>query len=533
MSDERARDLARTAAGLAVGAGIALPASLQLWALAGGRPAGVALPSVDPAGDLGAALEAQLSEGERRQGAHYTPVDVADRIAELLLAVGNGPTTVVDPAAGGGALLLAAARRLVRLGASTALVARDLLWAADIEPLAAAVTEAAITLWSGGTAPAPGHVVVADTLIAGRGAWPDPPGRGFGAVVGNPPFQGQLGRGTVRSAARTAALRALFGAAAPAYVDTAALFLLVAIDLVGPGGRVAMVLPQSVVAARDAAGVREVVSARAALRELWAPPGSAFGARVHVCVPVLEVGARDEGGPWAGRLAEARGVPAIELVSGPTVAHLAAAVASFRQEYYALAGAVREGAGGANVAPLVTSGRIDVGCVDWDRPVRFAKQRWARPEVDLELARGTSPRVARWLDRVRRPKVVVASQTRVVEAAADRDGTWVPATPVLALVPHEPTDVDRLAAAVCAPPVAAWVAQRAAGTALSADAVRTSASLLLEIPLPPDAARWARATALLAEGDVGGFGRAATEMHRLPPSQADAVLAWWTRHRPR
>jgi hypothetical protein len=68
---------------------------------------------------------------------------------------------------------------------------------------------------------------------------------------------------------------------------------------------------------------------------------------------------------------------------------------------------------------------------------------------------------------------------------------------------------------------------RAAGTALSVDAVRVSAGLLLEVPLPVDAAAWAEATALLARGDLSGFGRAATRMYGLPAEEAAAVEAWW------
>src|SRR5690606_20835887 len=121
-----------------------------------------------------------------------------------------GRAVVVDPACGGGALLLAAGRRLVAVGASPAVVARELLWGADLDPLAVAVTETAIALWSGGTPPAPGHVVVGDTLRRGRDVWPDMPGQGFDAVVGNPPFQGQLARKTARQPGDPE-LRARFG----------------------------------------------------------------------------------------------------------------------------------------------------------------------------------------------------------------------------------------------------------------------------------------------------------------------------------
>ena len=234
----------------------------------------------------------------------------------------------------------------------------------------------------------------------------------------------------------------------------------------------------------------------ATLRELWVPPDRPFGARVDVCVPVFEVGPADGRAEWADRLAGARGVPAVALAAAGTVGDRAGAVVAFRQEYYGLAGHVRE-ARETSLAPLVTSGLIDVGAMAWGaRPARFAKRSWARPEVDVEAVRAGSARVSGWLDRVLHPKVVVASQTRVIEAAADHGGRWVPSTPAIGIVPHDPDDVAHLASALCAPPVSAWAVRRAAGTALSPDAIRVSGALLLEVPLPVDVGAWAEATAL-------------------------------------
>ncbi len=77
------------------------------------------------------------------------------------------PPTVCDPSCGAGSLLLAAADRIRAAGTPPEEVARHLLFGADVDPLAAAVTETAIALWSGGVAPASGHVVTADPLDHG------------------------------------------------------------------------------------------------------------------------------------------------------------------------------------------------------------------------------------------------------------------------------------------------------------------------------------------------------------------------------
>jgi hypothetical protein len=534
--DARAPELARRAVALAAGADIELPPSLQLWWLAGGRPGGVATePALDPARTLGQALEGRLTDVERRRGAHYTPDDLAASVAAHAL-----PTVcarpVVDPACGGGALLLAAADRLVGLGADRATVARHLLWGADVDPLATAVTEAAIALWSGGIPPVDGHMVVGDALLGDARLWPSPPIGGFGAVVANPPFQGQLARATTRGSAHQAAVRRRFGPAVAPYVDTAALFLLAGVDLAATGARVVMVQPQSSAGARDAAAVRELLGRRAGLVDLLVPDEQPFAANVDVCVPVLEVGDHDDHSSWTARLAQARGVPPLGPIDGPTVGSLAGAVAGFRQHYYGLVGHVREGepaSDGADDRRLVTCGAIDVGATTWGRvPTRFARQAWCRPVVDLVSLADEHPSVADWVERLRRPKVLVASQTRVVEAVVDREGHWVPGVPVVAVVPDDPADVDRLAAVLCAPPVAALAAARATGTGLSAGSIRMSSSLAVDLPLPVDRGAWDEAAGHLEAGRLDAFADVATAMYALPVDDAAAVTRWWHRERP-
>jgi hypothetical protein len=115
----------------------------------------------------------------------------------------------------------------------------------------------------------------------------------------------------------------------------------------------------------------------------------------------------------------------------------------------------------------------------------------------------------------------------VLEAAADHHGTWVPSTPVVSAVAHDAADVDRLTALVCSPAVSLWAAQRASGTALSSDALRISAALVAEIPLPADQAAWDEAAQRLREGDVVGFACAATAMFDLGAAAEAEVLSWW------
>jgi hypothetical protein len=542
---DRARAVAVAAVRLAAATGRRLPDDLRLWALAGGRPEvadTVAEPDVASGADLAAALEAATGDDQRRaNGLHVTPRWLADRlVVRALDGLGAAPAvTVCDPACGGGAFLVAAARRLHRRGAERRRVVRHLLWGADIDPVGLAVAEAALALWAG-EAPPPGRLVVADALADGGAVWPDRPAGGFHVVAGNPPFQSQLGRATARTPDQQARLRARYGPAVRAYTDAAWLFLLAGCDLVRPGGRVVLVEPQSLVGARDAAAVRSAVDERARLLDIWVDERPVFAASVRVCAPVLEVGSGRRSGepnPWSERFADAVGIPRVRTPpSGGTIADLAQVIAGFREEYYGLVAAVRERAPADDaVAPLITSGLIDwLGCSWGRRPARFAKRTWRAPVVDLAELESDGGRAAqRWVARARVPKLLVATQTRVVEAAVDASGSWVPSVPVVAVVPHDPADLWRVAAAVASPAATAWLLGRAPGTALARDAIKVAAPDLLALPLPADPGAWDEAAAAARAVTTGPasewpaardrFLAAATAAYATAPTLED----WW------
>jgi hypothetical protein len=243
---------------------------------------------------------------------------------------------------------------------------------------------------------------------------------------------------------------------------------------------------------------------------------------------------------WADRLADAVGVPGV-AIAGPVgrVGDLAEVAAGFRDEYYGLIPLVREasaGPGGAG-APLVTTGVLDWGRCAWgERPIRFARRRWAAPVVDLaavddlDPAAPTTRGVRRWLARTAGPKLLVANQTRVVELAVDQEGAWVPSVPTLAVVPHRREDLWLLAAAAASPTATAWLWRRAPGTALNRDAIKVAAGHLADMPLPPDRPAWRDAAAALedfvAGGDIGSldaYAAAAAAAYGAPSE----LVGWW------
>jgi hypothetical protein len=384
-------------------------------------------------------------------------------------------------------------------------------------------------------------------------------------VVGNPPFQGQLGRGTARSPQVQQDLQEALGGEALGYADTATLFLVRSTGMVRSGGVVALVLPHSFLTARDAGPVRARVLAQAELVALWWCEEPLFDAGVRVWAPVLRrrggtaapVAAIDrfvaagvepaasapwpEGEPpstWAPLVADLHGVPSVVLDERRTVRVLASATAGFRDQYYGLRGHIVEGTPDDGRIRLVTSGLIDPGRMAWGRRrTRFAKQGWERPVVMWDAL---TPELRAWAQPLLVPKLVVATQTRVLEAAVDAAGTWWPSVPVIAVVPTEPGDIWRLAAVLLAPPVSAWAWAHHAGGALAADAIKLAAREVLDLPLPIDEAAWARAAELARQVDGASEGdeaRAAllqlgAEMCTAYGVDPEPVLGWWSSRLP-
>lgn len=457
-------------------------------------------------------LAAQREE-RRRRGAFYTPPELVEWVLDRALAGLPDGAPVLDPACGAGHFLVAAARRVgvaavhgSDLDAEAVAIARERLSAED--PTVPKEQIAA-------------QVVVADGLEA----WV---GRTFAAVVGNPPFLGQLRR---RTAGQSEASRRGLGA----YTDTSAVFLHQALDLVVDGGVVALVQPLSVLAARDAGPVRAAVAARGAVTDFWCSPRPVFdGTPVLTCVPVVRVGARPATDPddWGALAAASFGIPVAHLPAGTgVVGDLATCTADFRDQYYGLVPFVHDDPNGT---PLVTSGLIDPAELRWgSAPTRFARRQYDVPSVDLAALRADGG-LAGWADARLVPKLLVAAQGRVVEAVVDEVGAWLPSVPVVSVVPQDPADLWRLLAVTLAPPVVAHAAARYLGTGLTPGSVKVSARQLAALPLPADAAAWDEGAALVERaqragaGDRPGLLRATARVMTAAYNGSDDTLAWWS-----
>ncbi|OWY61113.1 hypothetical protein B7486_65530, partial [cyanobacterium TDX16] len=270
-----------------------------------------------------------------------------------------------------------------------------------------------------------------------------------------------LRRSTTRSAERLAALRARYGVAVGPYTDDASLFLLAGLDRLRPGGVLALVQPRSFLGAGGAREVRRRVLDDAALVGMWEPVGRVFPVAVDVCAPVLVRGGEQPPDVRVWHevdLGESAGLrPATELLGDDPSAGIASShhdgppmvalppqggrlgdhtrvTAGFRDQFYGMAPHIREAEGPDDPRPrLVTSGLIDPGLDAWGRrPARIARRSWDAPVLQHDLL-DPDERVGRWVAARLVPKVVVASQTKVVEATLDLAGRVIPSPPTVSV----------------------------------------------------------------------------------------------------
>ncbi len=508
-----------------------------------------ALGAVAPAELAGPRLVGMVHEvcaaatDRRRRGAWYTPPHVVSGLVELIWASGGPATGVFDPCAGGGAMLLAVADRLVADGTDPAVAIRSVA-GTDVDAGAASVAEAGRWWWAAEHGVDPGPVTVhrADALSSDGPVAAD-------LVLGNPPFGSPLRREVAERGAVTAIRDRHPGVLGP-YADIAAAHVLAASERLGAGGRLCLVMPQSLFTGRDTEGLRARLADTTTLEAVWisAEPVFDAGARVGAVVVRRRPGPDVDGdtrpirirphlaaGPsvealgataeaptsWAAAATAALGAPALRWTpDSRTVGDLARCTAGFRDEFYAIAAATRVGEPDDTRPTVATVGCVDPLRLDTDGPVRLRRVDVTRPVLDADAL---DPATRRWWEQLAVPKVIVATQSRVLEPVVDRDGSVVPVTPLISVVPDDPADGNRIAAVLLAPPVVRWMWERRLGAALTTQGIAARAADLAEVPLPSDRAAWSFAVDAVEAGDVL---RAASHMIDAYDADPD-LLGWW------
>ena len=544
----------------------------------------------DPAGRLqphlaGAALEAVFSKGDRRRtlGAFFTPPWLVDHVIEESLGrtmreiVSARALRVCDPSCGSGNFLLGVVKFLERHGFSKDDAIRHCVYGVDINPHSAALCREVLASHAENQAVArialDANIKTGDAL---KGAWP---GRiesaggidwkhaypsilaeeGFDVVVGNPPYLNQLETRTTGSRNAAAHLKTASDGLITRYADMSAAFYLLASRLVRPHGRFAMVLPQSFLSANDTAALRRNLANNSSIEHLWLATEHVFSASVYTCVisakrsatpthvitrrsrPTLrehpeerlEAAKLADMPTWSPLASDLIGVPRVELTGAP-LSSIADATADFRDEYYALKGSIidepdRED---REFPKLLTTGLITPGGNTWGN--NFATihgTRFQHPRADLS-ALVREEWIGRWVARRLRPKVLVASQTTVMECFDDADGRFLPITPLVCVTPHSDVSTTLIAAALSSPVMSALALVRFGCGALHADSIKLSASQLLTLPMPDNIDAWRHATTLFRDfqSDVGTasrFGDAICDAYALPRDCARDLMPWW------
>lgn len=502
-------------------------------------------------------LAHQLAEGRevrRSRGAFYTPLPLSrGLVAQALGRIDSlgGDLRVCDPTCGGGAFLVTAGEALLERGMAPSDVGRALI-GYDLDPVAVMATQMALALWlaSVGGEPSAPTVEVHDML---HGESPRAATIGFDVVVGNPPFLGQLRNHSSRTAGQRQSLGKPMG-----YADAAFVALERSLDWASDGGRIVLIQPQSLLAARDARTVRERIDAEAELVGLWIGEPGLFDASVQLCAPIIDAG-RSKTGPvvsfrgedvqpggslafssWPELLADAQGVPPLDTwVAKPDraiLADIATVTADFRQWFYDLASHVVEATEIEDGLCVMTSGLIDPMVSMWGlRTARIGGKRWDAPSVSEGVVRGRLGAGHRLI-----PKILVANQTRCIESVVDESGRCLAITPVITVAPPDPENLWRVAALLSCPLATVIVHRQGAGSGMSTGAIRMTASRIGDLALPTASTdAWDEAADVLAEAtsidrDDGSAMRNAvlssglTMQRAFGVSDGGAMFDWWT-----
>ena len=390
---------------------------------------------------------------------------------------------------------------------------------------------------------------------------------GFDVVIGNPPFLNQLETTTAQSKELATFLKRRYPGVAKGYADTAVIFAELSSQVVrAHGGRFGLVQPASILASADTKGARQALTDRGTLETLWAAREGVFDASVRTCtvvfrngekpsttelrrftgldfhaLPPLRINTNEIAGmeTWAPLIADGFGIPRVDLEQSQTMSAVLSATADFRDQYYGLVGFVEDANGrvpdGVNTAALITTGLIDPAELHWsNRSTKFNKTDYTAPLVDLNRLRSESE-LGDWAANRLVPKLLLATQTRVIEVVVDEAGVLLPSVPVITVTTHG-ISLWHAAAALMSPPITAWAAARYMGAALSIDALKLSASQVLGLPLPANSAVWDSAAELIR--DASGSSSSQKRTRNLQEAgalmcdaygvtDADQLMNWW------
>lgn len=435
---------------------------------------------------LCAAAEELLAKSRRSAGAYYTPLGLADEVVAIALEQGSigrrELPSVLDPCAGAGAFLVAAARALSARSSPRAAVRA--CSGIDLDQAALRVARAALALEAPEATAAELRALRlrrADSLRSAPPALAD-------LLVSNPPY------GHLDDPRERAFLSAQLPGLRGGEIDRYAAFLLRSLQLVRPGGTVALLIPDTWMWISRGGALREAVVAAAeiaAVVDLGKPFASAKDTRVQALVLVRRASGRPLRAAYVGRHREP--------LAPVTEADLLRTARAGWRLYQSTAERALAAALEADSVPLGSICQVGYGLRTGNNPRHVERRAPSPGEVGLAGGEDITPFALRW-----RPKRLLHGEafasllTRQLgreKVAIQRIRTnakapwarWLEA----AMVPAELACLDSLSTLACADDDLRWallglVSSVALGRChrLRTTDVNVKPALLRELPVP-------------------------------------------------
>jgi len=384
-----------------------------------------------------AACQPRLSRAEqKRLGAFYTPLEIARLILELVLRpqciAAASPPRILDPACGAGEFLVEAYHRLAAATGHSA--ARQAIFGIDIDPAAVATARSRLQAIDD-LFPAH-HIACCDVLTDESSS-----SASFDVIVGNPPYINIRELAKSHSEREIAALRRRFPTARGNF-DLYVLFIERAIELLRPGGRCGLIVPNKWATLDYARPCRELLLDQTTIEHIIDFSDSRAFADASIYPHVLvfrkesveknhfiHVRAfdqhdshpvrQDQLSPAAVHLAAPLDIEArrsteplgqIATLSCGTAGYTAARIARRLVD-------ARESHANKNTADFITSGNIDRYAIRLGN-VRYLKHDYTRPHLPLDISELTAMKRRLFAGQ----KIVIAGMSRRLEAAWDGRG---------------------------------------------------------------------------------------------------------------
>ncbi|MBF95133.1 MAG: hypothetical protein CMH58_08250 [Myxococcales bacterium] len=443
---------------------------------------------------LGRVREHALPAAQRiKSGAHHTPPDLARDLARQALA-GRQPDRVFDPCCGAGVFLCAVAEERLKRGDPPL---KGLVgW--DRDPLAVYTTKLVVMLAFDDS--------MNDTKLQCCDAmttdWP-----AVDLVITNPPFvSSSLKKGGLDAETR-ALLRQRFPIGFQKRSDLAAAFIEAAVRCTKPGGRIALVLPESLLATEAAAPLRSWLTDNAPPSRIDLLGAKAFpDASVRAATWVLECGALLENieltshSPWSRRRVPAQQlrqlpwsavvvppqqIPSFKIPeSAQKLDDLADLSRGFTDDFYFFARSIREAEEQSPAHPVLSVGLVDPGRHWWgERRAKIAGRWFQRPELHMATLRTEdSERAERLMAKQQGRRLLLATRSAVLECCAVASGV-VAQVPLITLRSKTVEELDLIYAQLLSPLATAWYLSRYGHLDQTGAGVDLRVPALKELPL--------------------------------------------------